>query len=311
MSTSLLIPEYPLQVLPKLATAIGLNEAIVLQQFQWLGLHGGKVINGENWVFDTYDELHRKFFLFWSVPTIQRIIVSLEKNGWLLSCQPEGVMSRRKYYRISNQTRIHLTMESVEEMIKTRTYQVDVMGTSSCDVPLTEIPKPENTEQKNKGQPSVGCASFSNSTPIPNASQIRPLKAPALPPVWSDVEKHAKRQGIDLSAALRFFDVSQNNGWKTKSGPIRKWKCAMACFIKAEPANAQKCEKVINAEFSAWAKAEFDEDDIEHVNAWITSSQNHGWKKTNAITGQIEPINNFKAACRAFVEGANKKRILR
>lgn len=36
MKRSLLIEEPPLQILPSLAAAIGLNEAIVLQQLYWL-----------------------------------------------------------------------------------------------------------------------------------------------------------------------------------------------------------------------------------------------------------------------------------
>lgn len=308
VSTSLLIPEHPLQVLPLLATAIGLNEAIVLQQFQYLSRIGGRVIDGEKWVFDTYESLHEKFFPFWSIPTIQRTISSLEKSGWLLSCQPEGVMSRRKYYRISNQTRIHLTLEKLEEQFKTRKHQLDAMGVSDGGVPLTEIPKPENTEQKNKGQTPFGCSSFSDSS---NASQIKPNKAVAPPPTWAEVEKHAKRQGIDLAAALRFFDVSQHNGWKTKTGPIRKWKCAMSGFIKAEPANAQKAEKVNSDDFWAWAESEFDDEEIENARAWAVECKKRGWNKINDITGQLEPINNYKSACRSFVEAAKGKGIIR
>jgi len=282
-------------VLPSLAIAIGLNEAIVLQQFHYLGRIGGRVINGENWVFDTYESLREKFFPFWSEKTIQRVVTTLEENGWLLSCQPEGVMSRRKYYRISNQARLHLTKERLAENTNARMSDFVHIEGSTRGVPLTEIPKPENTEQMNKGRLFADQSCFSES------SQNKPAKAKAQPPTWQEVEYHAKREGISLSAALRFFKLNEFHGWRTKTGPIRKWKCALVAYIKAEPANAQKRDKMTNDEFWNWAKAEFDEDELTHAGPWVTACIKNGWMKTNAITGQTEPIGDFKAACRAWV----------
>ena len=302
MGTSLFIEEPPLQVLPSLAIAIGLNEAIVLQQFHYLGRIGGRIINGENWVFDTYESLREKFFPFWSEKTIQRVVTTLEENGWLLSCQPEGVMSRRKYYRISNQARLHLTKERLAETNKSRTSDFVHIDETKAGVPLTEIPKPENTEHRNTGQPSVGCASFTDSKPKQGKSAI---------PLWADVEAHAKREGINLRAALRFFKVSEFNGWTTKTGPIRCWKRAIVGFIEAEPANAQKMESPNQAEFKKWAYATFDEDDLDQVRAFAALYDKRGGMKRNRITGEMEPIGDIKAACLAFVHECNDRNIIR
>jgi len=100
---ALLIPDRPLSILPNLAVAISLDEAIVYQQFYWLyrNRRNGKEINGDRWLFNSYEGWRDRYFRFWSVGTVQRIFQTLEKMGILISCQPEGGISRRKYYRPS------------------------------------------------------------------------------------------------------------------------------------------------------------------------------------------------------------------
>lgn len=99
---NLLIAEQPLILLPKLAKTIGLNEAIVAQQVYFLlGMKaGGRVIDGHKWIWNTLDEWQAEHFPFFSVMTLRRTIASLEKMEVLISCQPDGRMSRKKYYRI-------------------------------------------------------------------------------------------------------------------------------------------------------------------------------------------------------------------
>lgn len=99
--TTLLIDEYPLIVLPSLAKEIGLNEAIALQQLHyWLSNpKGGVEINGEKWVYNTYEEWQEDNFPFWSIPTIQRTFSRLEKMGLVISMQTANY-DRKKYYRI-------------------------------------------------------------------------------------------------------------------------------------------------------------------------------------------------------------------
>ena len=154
----------------------------------------------------------------------------------------------------------------------------------------------KETEQMNKGRLLADQSCFSDKP------QCKPAKSPAPHPTWQEVESHAKREGINLSAALRFFKLNEFHGWRTKTGPIRKWKCALIAYVHAEPANAQKRDKMTNDEFWNWARAEFDEDELGHAGPWVTACIKNGWMKTNAITGQTEPIGDFKAACRAWVD---------
>lgn len=76
--TRLLLDEYPLIVLPRLACAIGLNEAMILQQLHyWLGKSNHEH-KGRRWVYNTYEQWQEQF-PFWSIPTIRRAISSLSK----------------------------------------------------------------------------------------------------------------------------------------------------------------------------------------------------------------------------------------
>jgi hypothetical protein len=76
----LLIPEPPLQVLPLLAVALGLNEAIFLQQLHYLLLHKGHQRDGRKWYYNTYPAW-QTVFPFWSEPTIRRILKRLEHQA--------------------------------------------------------------------------------------------------------------------------------------------------------------------------------------------------------------------------------------
>ena len=98
---NLLIDEYPLIVLPSLAKAIGLNGAIALQQLHyWLeNPKGGVTMDGERWVYNTYENWQADNFPFWSVRTVQRIFVYLEKIGFVISMQ-KAEYDRKKYYRV-------------------------------------------------------------------------------------------------------------------------------------------------------------------------------------------------------------------
>ena len=103
--SNLLIKEPPLQVLPSLALAIGLNEAIVLQQLHyWIEnpkSEGRVDKEGNKWVYNTYEQW-RENFPFWSVSTIQRIFSSLEEKGVVISDQlDKHDRDMRKFYQIN------------------------------------------------------------------------------------------------------------------------------------------------------------------------------------------------------------------
>lgn len=52
--SNLLIDDYPILVLPKLATEIGLNEAIVLQQMHYWLKKSNHNYDGKRWIYNSF-----------------------------------------------------------------------------------------------------------------------------------------------------------------------------------------------------------------------------------------------------------------
>ena len=96
----MLIPEYPLILLPSLAVAIGLNEAIVLQQIcYWLSTsrheHEGRI-----WIYNSYDEWQTQL-PFLSRSTIQRTMAKLVESGLILTGKfSKSAFDHRLWYTI-------------------------------------------------------------------------------------------------------------------------------------------------------------------------------------------------------------------
>lgn len=86
MKAKWLFDEHPILVDRELASVIGLNEAIVLQQLNyWLHSKSAKQINGRFWVYNTYDNWKKDNFPFWSRNTIRRAFDSCIKKGLIIT----------------------------------------------------------------------------------------------------------------------------------------------------------------------------------------------------------------------------------
>ncbi|GAX06977.1 hypothetical protein IWT25_02325 [Secundilactobacillus pentosiphilus] len=101
MTNNLLISEPPLQVLPSLAIKVGLNEAIILQQFHYWLQRSNNIRDGEKWIYNSYAKWAQQF-PFFSVRTVKRTILSLEENGYLISGNFNTAgFDKTKWYRIN------------------------------------------------------------------------------------------------------------------------------------------------------------------------------------------------------------------
>lgn len=130
--SNLLINEPPLMVLPTLATVTSLNEAILLQQIHyWLDPRGNKnTKEGKHWVYNTYKDWEKQF-PFWSQKTIERIILSLETRGILISKQfNKQKGDKTKWYTID-----YKQLESINPPSR----QVDVMGKDKMTGPSRQV----------------------------------------------------------------------------------------------------------------------------------------------------------------------------
>ncbi|MDQ6603129.1 MAG: hypothetical protein M3Z19_10410, partial [Chloroflexota bacterium] len=91
-----------LQVLPSLAKAIGLNEAIFAQQLHyWLRGKSGKEHDGRRWIYNTREEWQEQFS-FWSLAQITRTTASLKEQGVLLTTNSlnKSKMDRTLWYSL-------------------------------------------------------------------------------------------------------------------------------------------------------------------------------------------------------------------
>ncbi|HCU0916130.1 TPA: DnaD domain protein [Staphylococcus aureus] len=97
----LLIDDYPIQVLPKLAELIGLNEAIVLQQIHYWIRNSKHEYDNKKWIYNSYSKWIEQF-PFWSESTIKRAITSLEKQNLLhVGNYNKAGFDRTKWYSIN------------------------------------------------------------------------------------------------------------------------------------------------------------------------------------------------------------------
>lgn len=124
---NLLLDEHPLLVMPKLATLIGLNESIVLQQVHyWLKSKEQRqqdFIDDHYWVYNTYEQWQEQF-PFWSIMTIRRTITKLENKGLLISGNYNMAgFDNTKWYSINYAALDNLVSPSVQnEQTNTTDY---------------------------------------------------------------------------------------------------------------------------------------------------------------------------------------------
>lgn len=160
-SSSLLIDESPLQVLPTLAAKIGLNEAIMLQQIKyWMNI-SGKSRDGRIWIYNTAKQWHEQF-PFWSVRTIERIIASLRDKGMILTANYNAAkFDKTLWYTID--------FDAIPDTSNPTKCQrdSDKMAVSYSDN-LTE-PIPENTETTTE---NTNTLPPSSGEPIPKKSNV-------------------------------------------------------------------------------------------------------------------------------------------
>lgn len=137
--SKLLINEAPLLVQPSLANAIGLNEAIFIQQLHYFCKRSRHVFNGNQWVFNTYKQWC-DVFPFWSEATIKRIISRLEKMDLVLSSSEfnQFNIDRTKWYRINYEKLAEIEQQIFDSRLGQNDPIEQVNLTQSDEVNLTQ-----------------------------------------------------------------------------------------------------------------------------------------------------------------------------
>lgn len=143
--SKLLINESPLQVQPSLAMAIGLNEAIFLQQLHyWMGAsrhhHDGK-----KWVYNTYSDwlLQLKYL---SLPTLKRTIKSLKDRGLLSVERFDKLRSNQvNYYAINYdvlaiiEANIYQAIDSIDQLKMSQSSSSNCTNAVAQNEPIHQL----------------------------------------------------------------------------------------------------------------------------------------------------------------------------
>lgn len=200
MKAKWLFDEHPILVDKELASVIGLNEAIVLQQLNyWLHSKSAKQIDGRLWIYNTYDNWRKDNFPFWSERTIRRAFDSCEKKGLILTGNfNKAGFDKTKWYSIDIKNLDELMDSACGQNDQTeRTKRPDGSGQ---DGHTNTIYYPDTTSNTNKHS-----ASHSNAQSV---SQIEK----DFEEVWTKYpNKKGKKQAFNHYKAWRKASVKHNN----------------------------------------------------------------------------------------------------
>lgn len=128
-----LLPEKFYSFQPSLANALGLDRAIIIQRFHFFICHekNGRMIDGERWLWNTYEGWSREFDGMWAPKTIADHIRKLEKTGVLVSRRistAPGVYV--KFYKID-----HDKLDEIADGKPVTENQPPPTGSGTSDIP--------------------------------------------------------------------------------------------------------------------------------------------------------------------------------
>lgn len=260
--TQLLIEDFPLQLIPRLAVVIGLNEAIFIQQ-----LHYWSRKSNDGWVYNTYEQWQKDNFPFWSVPTIKRIVYSLETKGLIISKQPD-VFDRKKYYAIDYDMLDALGGVDYAEL-SDGMDQIDALGTDQIDTfSLTETTtvdsdlqsvEPETEPEpkpKRKGKVRTAKYTIDQIRPMANAiASATALKYADNIPTFHKISSNLLDGGYTPEKVADFGLWWKVNDWRGRRGqPPTPWqlKSLIGISVKqgtndtGDPASEEKRQKFLD-----------------------------------------------------------------
>lgn len=144
--SKLLYKRRPITINPDLATAVGLNEAIVLQQVQYWCEHneetGRNFRDGHFWVYNSFPEWQKQF-PWWCEKTVKTIFSKLEKRNLLITANYNRLsMDRTKWYRVN-----HEELDAIADSPSGKIYPMDRVDITR-PIPETNTEKDNGTKEK-------------------------------------------------------------------------------------------------------------------------------------------------------------------
>lgn len=238
--SKLLINEPPLQVLPSLAEAIGLNEAIVLQQVHYLMNYAQFTFENKRWLYNTYEQWQSAVFRFWSTRTLQRIFSSLEDLGVIESTTKfnRNIMNKTKWYTINYENVERLSQVLMEE--RNGQYQAWAMVKPTIEPDVAEewLSEQETPSALNDNVQTVTTSEETNNYRRRIRAQLKSAQETAAKVATADIVKNAQSSSFISSD----FDEPFQLFWKAGLVKINEKKVKEA-FIEHFYADWLHCSK--------------------------------------------------------------------
>ncbi len=120
----------PIVINADLATHVGLNEAIILQQLHyWIdSTDSGVECEGMRWVYNTQEQW-REQFPFWSLDTVKRGFASLKKQGLIRIQQ----LAKQKHDRTNYYAIDHAKLNEMEAQTRAVAHQCKMPSSSDAE----------------------------------------------------------------------------------------------------------------------------------------------------------------------------------
>ena len=196
-------------VLPSLAVAVGLNEAIILQQIHyWLGASKNSH-DGRLWVYNTYEQWAEQF-PFWSPEFIRKIVKSLRDKNLIEARQ----LSPNAWDKTNSYT---INYEALESAHAGGLDAVNLTASKRKNPPHLSGEKEaihavKSTASKRANRPHLNTETTSKTTTETTISPVAvaPVAGPVFPPIDDAVVKQAKPAPVGTVAVVEAAEVVEH-----------------------------------------------------------------------------------------------------
>lgn len=121
-----------------LAAAIGLEEAIIIQQLHWWLEHKKNLRDERYWVYNTYEEWHEQF-PFISVRSLKRLLPQMEADGLIISGNyNDHKVDRTKWYTINYE---HPALDASDDSVRPSDHSGTMGDPERHDVQSAKVDK--------------------------------------------------------------------------------------------------------------------------------------------------------------------------
>lgn len=135
------------------------------------------------------------------------------------------------------------------------------------------------------------------------AKAVRPRAVPMpFPKSAEEVQDVAQGAGFYPEIGAAFWNMMTANDWKIRGRQVVDWKAALVawCHADAKRSGNLKLDACTNPQF--WEYVRANEYSEETATEFIRLLKKNGWRLKNCLTGRLEPVQDYRAAFKAFVE---------